>query len=487
MFKEIPSKLGKINDWYINRMGTKKGRKEKGAPDEEIIFVEDESGWESDNSEVERGALRKNLKKEEAKTIEQRGNDRSCGRKGKEANDNLIQVPSQGEICETNGTTDSISFEDVRCDDVSDSVSDDQQSNMSLNRYMRTFKKKSSNLERIWYTDNSECIDCWREAIGGKSDLRYMRWEAASDDSTKSHQQKNAEFPCGKEIRSKKVRELLELDSLFGSICSDMTEASEEYVLVEEFEHEGETEQYKAQKYQQIQLQGHHLVCTSPDKQPKKSIHRMESINHIREGSIQSRAFSNHNHIREGSVRSRTMNPTKQSSDSERKQMIEQHREQRWREGHEHYSFPMSVIQTNKQNRMRNQTIRNRMSRTNEKLKHLSQWKKMEGEKRPTRSLPPIRIRNKKSGNGNFDLIRHHYNQNNIKFSEPSVSVPEKDLQHGMTSGYGNESNREKIKCDVTEKMNMSKNWDDVKCPNTYPVVCPINYSVYLNKKHDQS
>ena len=104
----------------------------------------------------------------------------------------------------------------------------------------------------------------------------------------------------------------------------------------------------------------------------------------------------------------------------------------------------------------------------------------MEGEKRLTMNLPPIRIRNKKSGSGNIDFIRH---QNNIKFSEHSVSVTEKDLQHGMTSEYENESIHRKIKCDVTGKMNMNKKRDDEKCPNTYPVVCPNNYFVYLNKK----
>jgi len=237
----------------------------------------------------------------------------------------------------------------------------------------------------------------------------------------------------------------------------------------EEIVYEGETEHYQAQQYQQIQLQGHHLVCNYPDAQPKQSIHRTDSFNHVRERSVQNQA----------------MNQAKQTLDDERKQMQKQNRDRSRRDGHEHHSLQMSVIQTNKQNRMRHQTTRNKMRRTKEKLKHLSQWKKMEGEQRLTKSLPPIRIRNEKSGNENIDVIRQRLNQNNFKFSELSVSMTEKDLQHGMTSGYENELKSGKIKCDVTGKMHTSKNRDE--CPNTYPVVCPINYSVYLNKNKIQS
>jgi len=416
--KDMPSKIGKMKNWYINRMEKNKEKKEKGASEEEIIFAEEEYEWEpSDDSEVERRALRKNLKKDEVEKMVQQWNDGSCIRKGTDASNNAIRVPSQGEICETTGTPDIISFEDIRCNESRDSDSEDQHSNMSLSRYMRTFQKRSSTITKILYTGDYESLDRWIEAPCGKGNMRHARWEVASDASKESCPKKRAEITCGKGTRSETVREMLELDSLFGSICSDATEASKDYVLVEEIAHEGEIEQYQAQQYQQSHIQGHHLVCNYPDTKPKQSIQRTDSFNHVREGSIQNQA----------------MNPTKQTLENERKKMKEQNRDRSWGDGHEHQSLPMNVIQINKQHQISHQKKRNRIWRTKAKSQHLSQRKKMEGEERLTKSLPPIWIRNKKSGNENVDLIRYRHNQNKSKFSELSVRMTENDLQHGMT------------------------------------------------------
>ena len=165
------------------------------------------------------------------------------------------------------------------------------------------------------------------------------------------------------------------------------------------------------------------------------------------------------------------------------------------RDAREFHSLPMVACQTSKQLRRRAQTKRSRTRQTHaevKKLENLSQLKKMDGEMKLTRRrwermklLPPIRIRNVKGGNKNLDLIRQ---RNNFKFSKFSVSTKEEDLQHGITSGLENDLDREEMKCDVIEKNdNESKNRDDAKCPNAYPVVCPINYFVCLNKKQIQS
>ena len=115
----------------------------------------------------------------------------------------------------------------------------------------------------------------------------------------------------------------------------------------------------------------------------------------------------------------------------------------------------------------------------------------MEGGKNLTREsckreqiLPPIQIRNGWTDR-DLDLIRH---SNIPKFSKFNMSMQEEDLQRGMTSDVKIKLDREKMECDVTEKnTHECMNRDNARCPTTYPIVCPINYFVCLNKKNDQS
>jgi len=166
------------------------------------------------------------------------------------------------------------------------------------------------------------------------------------------------------------------------------------------------------------------------------------------------------------------------------------------RTGNGHHSLVTTTNQTSKQIRMRYQTARDRTRQPNEgetKMDTLPQLAKMEGGENLTRrrwgrmkTLPPMKTRNEKGKNENIDLIRL---RNKFKFSKLSASTQREECQHEVTSGLKNELNREETKlCDVTKiNENVSKNRDDEKCPNTHPVVCPINSIVYLNKNQIQS
>ena len=463
--------------------GKKKRKKGQETSEEEIIFAEDQAVWEANDY----GEVVKKNSETSRQIVEMEQHD---------AEDSVdTQVEEKSDVYETISNTRSWEI----CEGSSAPAE-------SFECYLNKTRQNPV-LEIINGNANDASQYNWRKYISEPQrfetfaprmskrvvDDRYKETSGEMEEShgTGSEPTLPSEQKCVKTKINPQINNLLMEGSLYGgsSIMSASNQASSffpEEIVVEEKEenelrnveignmeilhkwqedivYEGE-EQYQAQQYQQIQLQGHHLVCNYPDTQPKQSIHRMNSFNHVREGSIQNQA----------------MNPTKQTLDNERKKMKEQNRVRSWGDGHEHQSLPMNAIQTNKKHQIGHQTKRNRIRRT-KNLQHLSQWQKMEGEESLTKSLPPIWIRNKKSGNENIDLIRHRNNQNKFKFSELSVSMTEKDLQHGMTSGFKNEVNLGKMKCDVTGKMNKSKKRDDEKCPNTYPVVCPNNYFVYLN------
>ena len=65
-----------------------------------------------------------------------------------------------------------------------------------------------------------------------------------------------------------------------------------ESVLVEEIDNARDATQSQTNALHQKKCKGHHLVRDSHNMRPKKTMHRMDSFNHIREGSVQSQAFT---------------------------------------------------------------------------------------------------------------------------------------------------------------------------------------------------
>jgi len=70
----------------------------------------------------------------------------------------------------------------------------------------------------------------------------------------------------------------------------------EESALVEEIENAGDTMQSHTNAICQHQSKGHHLVRDSHNMRPNKAVQCMDSFNHIREGSVQSQAFTKIRH-----------------------------------------------------------------------------------------------------------------------------------------------------------------------------------------------
>jgi len=213
--------------------GNKKRKKEGGVSDEKIIFEEEKTEWErSDNFEVAEAVSEKILHEENMNIMETRWRGSTCVREGMDTSDEPLQATYRNEKCGTTGDEESLSFEDIKGDDISDSVST-KQSMMSFSQYLRTFKRKSSKLAKIIYTGDSKSFEHWSEEAYGARGMEHVRWGEGCMKSSESYREREYDelIACPKHTRSEKVRDLLRADSLSGSNCSEMTEKSEKYVL----------------------------------------------------------------------------------------------------------------------------------------------------------------------------------------------------------------------------------------------------------------
>jgi len=111
-------------------------------------------------------------------------------------------------------------------------------------------------------------------------------------------------IPCETTTQSEQSNIFCEISSLeaFGDLKNDemrrkmsegLVEMNGESVLVEEIDSARDTMQSQTIALHGKQCKGHHLVRDSRNMQLKKTIHRMDSINHIWEGGVQSQAFPN--------------------------------------------------------------------------------------------------------------------------------------------------------------------------------------------------